>query len=261
MLVRPSIPKPIVVAATATLLLLSVVASGQQGATSIEVTPRYLTGGAHPGDAFRMAVEVRLDDGYHVNSEAPIDPFLIPTSLVLDPPLGINVRKLAFPEASIFAVVGFGDLIVFDEEFVIGVELAIADDVEPGEHVVPTVLQYQACDENLCYAPTQEPFEFRVRVLGPTSEPEPRPSDAELFAAMVFDTDPVEPDPNDFWFGEADSAGDARDVDAVADDAGVVARLDDFEIVGTTGGFLPADDFLEFIDAAESGTLVVLKFE
>ncbi len=255
MLVRPSIPKPIVVAATATLLLLSVVASGQQGATSIEVTPRYLTGGAHPGDAFRMAVEVRLDDGYHVNSEAPIDPFLIPTSLVLDPPLGINVRKLAFPEASIFAVVGFGDLIVFDEEFVIGVELAIADDVEPGEHVVPAVLRYQACNENLCYAPTQEPFEFLVRVLPPTNAPEPAAAErgsavAELFAGLVFDTEPVEADPDDFWFGDPDRAGDA---DVVADDAGVLARLDDFEIVGTTGGFLRVDDFLEFIDAAESG--------
>ena len=38
MLVRPSIPKPIVVAATVGLLLVSVVASGQQGPTNIEVT-------------------------------------------------------------------------------------------------------------------------------------------------------------------------------------------------------------------------------
>ncbi len=225
-------------------------AAAQRGPSSIEVTPRYQTGGAHPGDTFRMAVEVRLDEGYHVNSEAPIDPYLIPTSLILDAPQGIDVQKLAFPEASILLQVGI-ELVVFNEEFVIGVELAIADDVEPGEHVVPAVLRYQSCDETICYAPTQEPFEFLVRVLGPTSEP--GPADAELFAGMVFDTEPVEPDPNDFWFGDAVSAGDARDADAVADDAGVVARLDDFEVVGTTGGFLPADDFLEFIDAAESG--------
>ena len=241
---------PIVVAATVALLLITVLASGQQGPTSIELTQRYQTDGAHAGDTFRMAVEVRLDEGYHVNSEAPIDPYLIPTSLILGPPEGIDVQKLAFPEASILLQAGI-ELVVFDEEFVIGVELAVADDVEPGEHVIPAVLRYQSCDENVCYAPTQEPFEFLVRVVASSSQPEP--ADAGLFGGMVFDTEPVEPDPDDFWFGDPDGAGDDRDVDVTADDAGVIARLDDFEIAGTTGGFLPVADFLEFIDAAESG--------
>ncbi len=250
MFVRLSSRMPIVVAATVALLLISVLASGQQGPTSIELTQRYQTDGAAAGATFRIAVEVRLDEGYHVNSEAPTDPYLIPTSLILDPPQGIDVQKLAFPEASILLQAGI-ELVVFDEEFVIGVELAVADDVEPGEHVIAAVLRYQSCDENVCYAPTQEPFEFVVRVLASSSQPEP--ADAGLFDGMVFDTEPVEPDPDDFWFGDPDGAGDARDADVTADDAGVVARLDDFEIAGTTGGFLPVADFLEFIDDAESG--------
>ncbi len=232
-------------------------AAAQRGPSSIKVTPRYQAAGARPGETFRMAVEVRLDDGYHVNSEAPLDPFLIPTSLVLNAPEGVEVRKLAFPEASVLLQVGI-ELVVFNEEFVIGVELALAEDIEPGEHVVPAVLRYQSCDETTCYAPTQEPFEFLVRVLAAPGAPdaaggELEPADAELFVGMVFDADPVELDPDDFWFGAAKSAGDGGDVDVVADDAGVLARLDDFEIAGTTGGFLPVDDFLEFIDAAESG--------
>ena len=38
-------------------------------------------------------------------------------------------------------------------------------------------------------------------------------------------------------------------------DCDIMAELDRFEVLGTTGGYLDAQDFIEFVDAAESGTV------
>jgi len=247
MIARLKIRQLVVVAAVLACVLVPQPATAQLGPPSIEITERYAADGAHPGSLFRMAVEVQLDPGYHVNSNEPLDPYLIPTTLVFNAPAGISVRKLAFPETTILDQLGI-ELVVFDEEFIVGVEVELAADIEPGEYLMPALLRYQSCDQTTCYSPTEEPFEFRVRVVPATVEPAPyRPG---MFSRMVFDADPIEPDPDDFWFGEPDTDADA---DVPIDDAAVLARLDDFEVIGTAGGFLPVDDFVEFIDAAESG--------
>ena len=250
-MVKHLMVRQLIVSATAlACVLIAIPAAAQFGPTSIEITPRYETDGAHPGETFRMAAEVQLDPGYHVNSNEPLDPYLIPTTIVFSAPEGITVRKLAFPEPSTLMQAGI-ELVTYDEEFLLGVEIVLADNVEPGEYVVSALLRYQSCDETTCYSPTQEPIEFRVAVVPPTVEL--GPADAELFSAMVFAADPIEPDPDDFWFGEPDEAAESAAADLPVDDADVLARLDEFEVIGTAGGFLPVDDFLEFIDAAESG--------
>ena len=43
---------------------------------------------------------------------------------------------------------------MFDREFAIGVRLALPADLPPGEVTVPARLRYQACDDKMCYAPS-----------------------------------------------------------------------------------------------------------
>ena len=45
---------------------------------------------AHAGTSIRGAISVQLEQGYHVNSNAPLDESLIPTVLNLDTPQGIR---------------------------------------------------------------------------------------------------------------------------------------------------------------------------
>ena len=219
--------------------------AGQLGPTSIELEPAYETQGAHAGSSLRMAVGVRLDPGYHVNSEAPLDDFLIPTELLIAPPEGVTLQALAFPEPFMFTQ-GPLVLAVFEEAFHIGVAVTLADDLAPGEHVVPARLTYQACDETACYSPTYADFEFRIEVV-PLDQPLVSVNEG-IFDGFVFGDEPrlLEIDV-DSGAGPADVAADlVADID-------IFARLDDFEVIGTAGGYMGAEDFLAFIDAAESG--------
>ena len=228
--------------ALALALLLTVPAAGQPGRVGIELTPLAEADGALAGTTHRIALDARLDAGFHVNSNVPLEDFLIPTVLTLAPPDGITLEGLAWPEPIMLAQVGAEQpLAVFEEEFVIGAALALGADVAPGEYLVPGTLRYQACDEKMCYIPATAELEFRLTVVpdGRT----PTVQHADVFASLAFDA-----------VADAAPSG-APDPVAVADlpDEGeALERLAGFELLGTTG-YSDVEEFLGFIGRAESG--------
>ena len=103
-----------------------------------------------------VTLKVRLPAEFHVQSDKPRDPFLIPTALTVKPPAGIVVDRLVYPKPTDLAQAGRKEpLAVFGGEFSIDVRLTIAADAAPGDIVLPAQLRYQACDDKVCYAPAQ----------------------------------------------------------------------------------------------------------
>ena len=154
-----------------------------QPPSPIAVTTVTEAAGAHAGSRYRMAVQARLDAGFHVNSNEPLDDGLIPTELSLDPPDGIRLESIAWPESFLFDV-GGEPLAVFGEEFVIGAGLALDPDLALGEYVVTGSLRYQACDDTICYFPTTADLEFHLAVVEETTTL--TPTHAELFEGLTF---------------------------------------------------------------------------
>ena len=200
------------------------------------------TDALHPGSTARVALEVTLDPGFHVNSNTPLDDLLIPTRLTVDPPAGIALEGLAFPEA-ILLIGPLGPdepLAVFEEEFRIGAALAVDASLAPGSYTVPGILRYQACNDQLCFQPVNEPIQFDVTVV-PASETLTTVH-PDLFAGLTL-ADP----------GAGDPAPSPAISAPVLDNASVMTALEEFEVLGSTGGYLDTEAFLEFMDAAESG--------
>ena len=221
---------------------------GQPGRIQVDVTPVVEADVLYSGQSVRAAVQVRLQDGFHVNSNEPLEKYLIPTSLQFAPLEGVSIDALAYPEA--FHLVTGGSetpLAVFEKEFAIGVLMSIDASVVPGEHVLLGQLNYQACDENVCYRPDKRPVQIALRVGSP-DEPA-APQYAGVFDAIDFSkTSPVE-------MLEEPPALDLNEVVAAAGtgDRNTLELVDAFTIAGTTGGFLGKDAFIEFIDDAEAG--------
>ncbi len=229
------------------VLALPAVAGAQPGRISIELATIVETDATAAGGTHRVAVDATLQpqgSGLHVNSNEPLEDFLIPTVLTLEPPDGVSLEGLAWPTPIMLEQQGAEKpLAVFEEEFVIGAAFALADDLAPGEYIVPGRLRYQACDERMCYIPTTAPLEFRLTVGAPGAEP--RAEHAELFAALSF-TAVVAGDP------PAASQPPAA-ASAAADETDALTRLSRFSVRATTGGYLNENQFLEFIGRAESG--------
>ncbi len=133
---------------------------------------------------------------------------------------------------------------VLEHEFVIGVAFEIGDDVEPGTYPIGIVLDYQACDDKICLQPATLPLATQLTVVSAAT---PITMGASpLFDEIVFSgrSGPVVIAPRPTPIPPAPSP-----------DCDVVDALDGFEVMGTAGGFLRVDDFIAFIDGAETGTI------
>jgi thiol:disulfide interchange protein DsbD len=208
----------------------------------VAINPLVETDAVHPGTTAYVALAVTLDPGFHVNSNTPLDEFLIPTVLTLDPPAGISLEALAFPEAILLEQFGAEQpLAVFEEEFLIGAALTLDDTLAPGSYAVPGTLRYQACNDRMCFNPTNAPIQLDVTVV-PDSQPLAAVR-ADLFAGLTM----ADPD------GSAPAPAPASAGAPVLDDLSVMTALEDFEVLGSTGGYLGTEAFLGFMEAAESG--------
>ena len=134
---------------------LAGVAAAQRGPARATVTPIVDRDAVPAGGDVRVALQVNLPAGYHVNSNKPRDPVLIPTTLRITPPEGITVDELVFPEPVDLQQRGADQpLRVFERDFAIGVALRVAATVPAGEVTIPAAFRYQACDEVMCYIPS-----------------------------------------------------------------------------------------------------------
>jgi DsbC/DsbD-like thiol-disulfide interchange protein len=150
-------------------MTLGVLASGlvvAQGRPKAQVTPLVDADGVHAGATVRVALQVSLPDGLHVQSDKPRDPMLIPTVLAIEPPAGVTVTEITYPQATDFAQAGQKEpLAVFEQRFVVGAKLTLDGTLAAGEVVVPARLRYQACDAATCFAPAREETRWTLLVV------------------------------------------------------------------------------------------------
>ncbi len=242
------------------VLVAIVLAAGlsAQAPAKADLTPLVETDTVTPGSEVRVALQVRLPEGYHMNSNRPRDPMLIPVVLSVPPtadqplPPGISVSEIVFPAPTDLQQRGSDlPLSVFEREFAIGVVLKVASDAPQGAIRVPARLRYQACDETMCYIPTRAETGWDITIGTSRSAP----AHQDVFKTIAF--------------GQGDAPAQAANTAApaiVAPGSAVapaaraaagggdeIAALDGFVEQGTTFGYLGTDDFLTFISNAENG--------
>ncbi len=226
------------------VVLLVKSAAGQVlQAPRAEIIPVRAADGVHPGGTAQVAIQVRLPEGLHMNSHTPRDPSLIPAVLSLDAPPGISVGEIVYPQATDLVQQGADlPLAVYERRFAIGVRLDIDSDMPPGNISVPARLRYQACDERVCYFPATVAGEWNLRIVPAGTSV--TALNQELFRAIRFGTGAVpSAEPTERGLTSATPTADANRL----------TLIEGFTIVGTTGGYLGRDDFLEFVQGAEAG--------
>ena len=219
-----------------------------------DVTPLLATEAVAAGGALRAALQITLPEGLHANANKPRDPLLIPMQLSFDPPDGVTVEEVVWPEATDLEQEGASEpLAVFEREFVIGVSMTIAEDMAPGDLLVPVSLRYQACNDVMCFIPATANTEWSTTVVPPGTP-------VSALHAAVFDPIP-------FGTGEVPGA-DPDERPLVADLTNTIEGVDSalavlderFTAAGTTN-YVGSADFLQFIQDAEAGIVQQGMFE
>ncbi|HOG28020.1 MAG TPA: cytochrome c biogenesis protein CcdA [Vicinamibacterales bacterium] len=199
------------------------------------------------GETVRLAVKVSLAEGLHTQSNAPRDPTLIPTALSIDAPAGITVSEVVYPKAVDFRQEGQEQpLSVFEREFAIGVQVVVGPEALAGA-AVPARLQYQACNDVMCFAPATAEFSWTIPPAGEGAARSGAPD--PVFASIAYGSG-EKPAPTSPAAGPGATAAPATSPEQAA---ALLAALDRFEVRGTAGGYLGTNAFLRFVRNAEAG--------
>lgn len=136
--------------------VLFICATVVMGGIEPKVTYRFEPDGFH-GDSTMLIVHVGLPEGWHIQSSAPLDSFLIPTTLRAEAN-GLAFAKPIFPVAVEEDIPALGGKVsVFQGEFDIRMplkRLAHKTDAAVLKNV-KVMLRYQACSNTQCLPPKE----------------------------------------------------------------------------------------------------------
>lgn len=212
-----------------------------------ELSPLVESDSVHAGTTVRAAVTVTLPETFHMQSNAPRNPMLVPTALFFEPPAGVEVLELVYPATIELKQEGVEQpLAVFERNYHIGVRLKLAATVPDGDLVLPVRLKYQPCDEGMCYPPTNVTTSWTLKVVPAATALTPQ--HADVLDKIAFGSGQA---PTAAPAATPAPAAPVADASGGPDDG--LSRLDHFTVVDTAGGYLGKSEFLKFIKNSESG--------
>lgn len=123
---------------------------------------------AHPAT---LRLLFRIQPGFHINSNKPSMPELIPTVVHFSLPDDVVIGRLKYPagELKSFPFDPTEKLSVYSGDVVITGRVVAPPHSAQGTYTIHGAFKYQACDNNACYPPKTLPITFNVKV-GPHSQ-------------------------------------------------------------------------------------------
>jgi hypothetical protein len=146
------------------LAVLSLASAALAANPAPTATFRYVPA-SFKGDSTRMVVKVVIPKGWHIQSNAPLDEFLIPTELKTEGE-GLGFGKPVFPKPVLedFPALG-GKVALFagTVEIKVPVGRKSGKVTEEALEKAKAVLRYQACNDSQCLPPKEITAKYEVK--------------------------------------------------------------------------------------------------
>jgi len=119
---------------------------------------------ASAGSLITLWADVTPNPSIHIYAEGAKD--FTPVSLVLTPNTGIAPGRPKYPKPDVAAPPGATEAVpAYKQTFRIAMPVTIKSTVRPGDVVsIAGAVNYQACDDRLCYPVTAAPVAWKVTV-------------------------------------------------------------------------------------------------
>lgn len=125
------------------------------------------------GDEIRGTVNATIESGWHINSNKPLDEFVIPTVLSFDPATA-ELVKADYPQHTVrnFTFSGDQKLAVYEGTIAIPFIAKLKNNAA----TINASLRYQACNDSVCLPPTKADATIDVAGGASASAPPPAPT-------------------------------------------------------------------------------------
>ncbi len=124
------------------------------------------------GHSGTVQLQFRIASGFHINSNRPKQEYLKKTELKLDAPTDMVIERVTYPDGEdrSFPFAPDEKLNVYSGDFAIAVKVRPLKAVLPVKYAIHGRLNYQACDNAVCYPPKQLPVSFDVKIAKSAGE-------------------------------------------------------------------------------------------
>jgi thiol:disulfide interchange protein DsbD len=136
------------------------------------------------------AVVVEIKPGFHAQSHTPVDQFAVKFEMTLKENPALVLGEPIYPEGKIENYPLLGRLSVYTGRVLLRFPVQAKADGKPGKIQITGSIQYQACDDSVCYPPEELPFKIETEIVGADATvtpnaPELFPSSATLVPATA----------------------------------------------------------------------------
>ena len=130
----------------------------------VSVRPGASAPSVSPGGALSLWVDVTPNANIHVYAPGAKD--FQPVKLVISPMAGVEMGKPIYPPGILTTLPGTAERIpVYSKIFRITQPMTLGKTPPPGKAIVVSgAVNYQACDDRLCFPPTSQPVFWRIEV-------------------------------------------------------------------------------------------------
>lgn len=145
--------------------------------------------GVRAGEKFKVAVELDIQAGYHINAHNPTLEYLQATTVQFDAPAGLQIAEPRYPGPKLekFEFAPDQELAVHEGAIYITAEGATDKSLKPGDAVIHARVTVQSCNDKLCLAPADLAVDIPIKIVAMTQAV--KTANADIFARAAAQPD------------------------------------------------------------------------
>ena len=136
-----------------------------QSAADVNVSGSLAPDKVKKGRVVRASVVMDIPAGLHVQSNKPLDKFLIATKLDVETPAGMKVGPITYPRALMRNLkFSKGAVAVYEGKSVIRFNVTVPANYSGGSGDIKGKLRFQACNDEACFPPVTREVKMWLNV-------------------------------------------------------------------------------------------------
>ena len=125
-----------------------------QSAGDVKVSGSVAPAKVKPGRTAQGSIVMEIPSGLHVQSNRPLDKFLVATKLEIEAPQGLRVGPALYPRAVLRNLkFSKGRVAVFEGRTVIRFRVTVPANFGSNSAEIKARLKFQACNDDACFPP------------------------------------------------------------------------------------------------------------
>ena len=136
---------------------------------NISVVPYFATDKAQRGKPVRIAIVIDVPAGYHINSNRPLESYLIATSVKVDAENGLRVSAVTYPRP-VLRTFKFSNkqLSVYEGQARLKFSVPIPANYADNSVKIKARVRLQSCNDEVCFPPKNYDLDLKIDVVGAT---------------------------------------------------------------------------------------------